>query len=188
MDGASTKKSKMMRSASENVSKVDSRKSKFAIKGSKLALTDPKRARRILRKRKFFERLREKESNRYLFNLEKRVATLQKIADRILAFNSKQIRNIMKHNAKLNKLRLKVQTAMELNRSREIMLNAMKEEIKDILRLQLLKELGHEYNDETMHDDEEEEEDEDKVMEDDEEEEEEDEDEVMEDDEEEEDE
>ncbi|XP_058734509.1 probable transcription factor PosF21 [Vicia villosa] len=198
MDGSSTKNSKMLRVASKNVSKVDSRKPKFAIEGSKLALADPKRARRILTKRKIFKRLREKEFNRYIFNQEKRVAILQKKADHISAFNTKCIRNVLKLAAEVNELRLKMQTAMEVNCSQEVILNAMKEEkqrlIEDILRLRLLNELGPEYNDETMqtyllaqqfqHDDEKGEEDGDDVMEDDGE----DEDEVMEDDEEDEDE
>ncbi|XP_027192060.1 transcription factor RF2a-like [Cicer arietinum] len=171
MNGSATKKIDSSVSTDDIISNTDSKKSLSDVKLRKLALIDPKCARRILTKRKFFARLRERKINNYIYKLKKRVQALQTIEAYISAKTSMLQSNVERIAAENNLIKLDVEIRMQYMYSQMAMIAALEEEMQqligDILQLDYdNNRVIEEDDDDDDNDDEEEEEKEEKEKED----------------------
>ncbi|KAG2308803.1 hypothetical protein Bca52824_028551 [Brassica carinata] len=130
MDG-SLNISEMLVSGNEDDSVVDGKKSMSAAKLAELALIDPKRAKRIWANRQSAARSKERKT-RYIFELERKVQTLQTEATTLSAQLTLLQRDANGLTVENNELKLRLQTMEQRVQLQDELNEALKEEIQHL--------------------------------------------------------
>ncbi|CAH8282480.1 unnamed protein product [Eruca vesicaria subsp. sativa] len=130
MDG-SLNISEMLMSGNEEDSVVDGKKSMSAAKLAELALIDPKRAKRIWANRQSAARSKERKT-RYIFELERKVQTLQTEATTLSAQITLLQRDANGLTVENNELKLRLQTMEQKVQLQDELNEALKEEIQHL--------------------------------------------------------
>ncbi|CAN7061412.1 hypothetical protein IGI04_016431 [Brassica rapa subsp. trilocularis] len=133
MDG-SLNISEMLVSGNEDDSVVDAKKSMSAAKLAELALVDPKRAKRIWANRQSAARSKERKT-RYIFELERKVQTLQTEATTLSAQLTLLQRDANGLTVENNELKLRLQTMEQRVQLQDELNEALKEEIHHLKAL-----------------------------------------------------
>ncbi|KAH0883390.1 hypothetical protein HID58_059486 [Brassica napus] len=130
MDG-SLNISEMLVSGEGDDSVVDAKKSMSAAKLAELALIDPKRAKRIWANRQSAARSKERKT-RYIFELERKVQTLQTEATTLSAQLTLLQRDTNGLTVENNELKLRLQTMEQQVHLQDELNEALKEEIQHL--------------------------------------------------------
>ncbi|KAF8108683.1 hypothetical protein N665_0104s0010 [Sinapis alba] len=130
MDG-SLSISEMLVSGNEDDSVVDGKKSMSAAKLAELALIDPKRAKRIWANRQSAARSKERKT-RYIFELERKVQTLQTEATTLSAQLTLLQRDTNGLTVENNELKLRLQTMEQRVQLQDELNEALKEETQHL--------------------------------------------------------
>ncbi|ESQ51722.1 hypothetical protein EUTSA_v10016790mg [Eutrema salsugineum] len=130
MDG-SMNINEMLMSGNEDDSTVDAKKSMSAAKLAELALIDPKRAKRIWANRQSAARSKERKT-RYIFELERKVQTLQTEATTLSAQLTLLQRDTNGLTVENNELKLRLQTMEQQVHLQDELNEALKEEIQHL--------------------------------------------------------
>ncbi|CAH2059924.1 unnamed protein product [Thlaspi arvense] len=130
MDG-SMNINEMLMSGNEDDSAVDAKKSMSATKLAELALIDPKRAKRIWANRQSAARSKERKT-RYIFELERKVQTLQTEATTLSAQLTLLQRDTNGLTVENNELKLRLQTMEQQVHLQDELNEALKEEIQHL--------------------------------------------------------
>ncbi|KAJ4891392.1 putative transcription factor PosF21 [Raphanus sativus] len=130
MDG-SLNMSEMLVSGDGDDSVVDAKKSMSAAKLAELALIDPKRAKRIWANRQSAARSKERKT-RYIFELERKVQTLQTEATTLSAQLTLLQRDTNGLTVENNELKLRLQTMEQQVHLQDELNEALKEEIQHL--------------------------------------------------------
>ncbi|CAN6834127.1 hypothetical protein Bca4012_033680 [Brassica carinata] len=126
--------SEMLMSGNEEDSVVDAKKSMSAAKLAELALVDPKRAKRIWANRQSAARSKERKT-RYIFELERKVQTLQTEATTLSAQLTLLQRDANGLTVENNELKLRLQTMEQRVQLQDELNEALKEEIHHLKAL-----------------------------------------------------
>ncbi|KAG7568765.1 Basic-leucine zipper domain [Arabidopsis thaliana x Arabidopsis arenosa] len=130
MDG-SMNINEMLMSGNEDDSAIDAKKSMSATKLAELALIDPKRAKRIWANRQSAARSKERKT-RYIFELERKVQTLQTEATTLSAQLTLLQRDTNGLTVENNELKLRLQTMEQQVHLQDELNEALKEEIQHL--------------------------------------------------------
>ncbi|KAF8099457.1 hypothetical protein N665_0243s0020 [Sinapis alba] len=130
MDG-SLNISEMLVSGNDDDSVVDAKKSMSAAKLAELALIDPKRAKRIWANRQSAARSKERKT-RYIFELERKVQTLQTEATTLSAQLTLLQRDTNGLTVENSELKLRLQTMEQQVHLQDELNEALKEEIQHL--------------------------------------------------------
>ncbi|CAN8315531.1 unnamed protein product [Cochlearia groenlandica] len=130
MDG-SMNIGEMLMSGNEDEATVDAKKSMSASKLAELALIDPKRAKRIWANRQSAARSKERKT-RYIFELERKVQTLQTEATTLSAQLTLLQRDTNGLTVENNELKLRLQTMEQQVHLQDELNEALKEEIQHL--------------------------------------------------------
>ncbi|KAL0722069.1 hypothetical protein Bca4012_036668 [Brassica carinata] len=130
MDG-SLNIGEMLVSGNDDESVVDAKKSMSAAKLAELALIDPKRAKRIWANRQSAARSKERKT-RYIFELERKVQTLQTEATTLSAQLTLLQRDTNGLTVENNELKLRLQTMEQQVHLQDELNEALKEEIQHL--------------------------------------------------------
>ncbi|XP_023640072.1 probable transcription factor PosF21 isoform X2 [Capsella rubella] len=130
MDG-SMNINEMLMSGNEDDSAIDTKKSMSATKLAELALIDPKRAKRIWANRQSAARSKERKT-RYIFELERKVQTLQTEATTLSAQLTLLQRDTNGLTVENNELKLRLQTMEQQVHLQDELNEALKEEIQHL--------------------------------------------------------
>uniref|UniRef100_A0A1J3EQ11 Putative transcription factor PosF21 n=1 Tax=Noccaea caerulescens TaxID=107243 RepID=A0A1J3EQ11_NOCCA len=131
MDGSMNINPDMLMSGNEDDSVVDAKKSMSATKLAELALIDPKRAKRIWANRQSAARSKERKT-RYIFELERKVQTLQTEATTLSAQLTLLQRDTNGLTVENNELKLRLQTMEQQVHLQDELNEALKEEIQHL--------------------------------------------------------
>ncbi|KAL1190693.1 putative transcription factor PosF21 [Cardamine amara subsp. amara] len=121
----------MLMSGNEDDSAIDAKKSMSATKLAELALIDPKRAKRIWANRQSAARSKERKT-RYIFELERKVQTLQTEATTLSAQLTLLQRDTNGLTVENNELKLRLQTMEQQVHLQDELNEALKEEIQHL--------------------------------------------------------